>query len=183
MKQPQIVKSALNAAFGNGYGGPEKPHIVEAAGQSYKDGDLLYLDSSKNVAIATVDGSNYLNTPIAGIANRGYVGSGLNVYFERIRHDHLIEMSIYHATPASAELTLAMLTQICAIKKISNIWVCDVETAIGTLEAAAASLAKVRIVDIVDDIGDRYARVLVQFLRFSIETDGGGLVRNLQLDC
>jgi hypothetical protein len=180
--QPRIVGSDLNDTKVRFAGGPECPHFQEAATQTFGQGDLIYLNGSGQLAIATIDGSNRLNVPVAGIANLAATGvQGTKMNFPIFRDDLLVEMNIYHGTPASAALALTMLGQVCCIKKINSKWVCDVETAIGTAEGAALSLAKCKIVDFVDKVGDIYARVLVKIVPFSIETDGGGLVRNMQL--
>jgi hypothetical protein len=179
-RQPQIVNSTLNAAKPLFRGGPEEPWVKETAGQTYKVADLVYLDANGTIAICT-NAAGVENSAILGLAVQPATGvTGTNAYVEVIRPDSIVEMNIYHGTPASAALTQAMLGQVCQVKLVSGVWVVDIETAIATIEGAAAALAKAQIVGFVNAVGDFYARVLVKFLPFTIQTNGAGLVRNLQ---
>lgn len=163
------------------FGGPEAPEIVEASGQSYGVGDFLYLDGSGNVAIATVDGNANLNGQLAGQATAAYVGSGNNVHMRRLTRDCIFEMNVYHGTAASAITALTQVGQIYAVKKVSGIWVVDIES---TAESATVKIGRVKVIGISksDTLGDTYGRVLVNFVEQSEETDGGSHINVYQLD-
>lgn len=178
--QPRIRSNMLGGQntvrFG---GGIEDQMFIEAASQSYKEGDFLYVDSSGNTAIATVDGSGILNTPIAGLASAAATGvTGAKARIQIITQYDLIEMNLWHSTPASAALARTQMGKIYGIEKQANIWSVDLETS--TEPGSGTPLLKVKIVSFLSDIGDLYARVLVRFEPITIVTDGSGIVRNLQ---
>lgn len=178
--QPRIVGSDLNATKSTFRGGPEEPYFGEAASQTYKAGDLIYLDSSGNVAIATVDGNANLSSAVAGLADAAASGvTAAAVHFPVIREDTLVEMSVYSTTPTSAELVKTMIAgKVYGIIKVSGVWCVDLDT---TAESATVKIARVKIIRFVDAVGDRYGRVIVKFIDETHETDGGSFQRNLQL--
>lgn len=186
--QPRIRSNRLGGAptgrmggdLSGAAAGQAGQNFYEAAAQSYKMGDLVYWDSSGNVAIATVDGSGILNVPVLGIATKdatGVTGSPARVAI--LTENDLVEINLWHSTPASAAAALTQLGKQYGIEKQASIWSVDLET---NSEPASSNtpLLKVQVVKILDDIGDLYARVLVKFLGFTLCTDGSGIVRNLQ---
>ena len=177
--QPRICGSDLNDTAQLFRGGQEeKDSIQEAAGQTFKRGDFLGLTGGL-IAISHVDGSGNLDQPIAGLADSSATGvTGSPVLFPVLRADTQIEMNVYHATPASAELAKTMLGGVYGIIKVGGIWSVDLSI---TAEGASSALLKVKIVKFIDKVGDRYGRVVVKIVPFTIETDGGGIVRNLAL--
>lgn len=178
--QPRVRSNMLGGAptvrFG---GGIEDSKFIEAASQTYKTQDFVYIDSSGNTAIATVDGSGILNTPIAGLAAADASGvTGAKARVVIVTEMDLIEMNLWHSTAASSALARTMLGKMYGIEKQANIWSVDLETS--TEPGSGTPLIKVKIVDFLSDIGDIYPRVLVRFLPFTLVTDGSGIVRNLQ---
>lgn len=190
--QPFWVGNTLNDTSPLHRGDPARSPFVEAATQSFKQGDLIYLAAATGkLAICTVNGSNVLDSAIAGIATKNAVGTlDTKVHFHVIRPDDLFAMNVYHATPASAITALTQLGLVYGIIRISNKWHIDIEN---TVEGGSDSLARVKIVDFLEKnpydggnfsrvaIGDIYGIAVVQFLPFSIGNDGAPFQRILQL--
>ena len=177
-------------------------YLKETASQTYKAGDLVYLDSNGTVAIATTS-SNNLNSAIAGIATAKATGvTGTPVQLQVIRGTDAYKMSVWHATAASAVTALTQLGVVYRVRYDTSAlptgtagkWVVDIQNT--TVEDATTALAKVQVIGFWEGrvftsatpsveaqaaIGDIYGQVIVKFVPFTIETDGGNIVRNLQL--
>jgi hypothetical protein len=188
-RQPRIVNDILNSGIGRFAGGDMQDYFVEAAGQTYKIGDLVYINSSGDVAIATVT-STLLDTAIAGIAVKDATGvTGAVAHIQVIRSIDIVEMTVYHATASSAITAKTQLkgTSFGIIKPssgaASGVWCVDIENA---AESATLKNGFVKIIGFPhgrpgEAIGDIYGRALCIFLPYSIEDDGGTHRRNLQL--
>jgi hypothetical protein len=175
--QPQIVGSNLNDTHALFAGGREEPEFVEGASAAFNVGDFIYLTSGKLQICGNAGG--LLNTQIAGLAKNKSTGvTDTQTHFEVIRPDTLIQMNIYHGTIGSAVLARAQLGVVYAIKLVSSVWVCDIES---TAEDATTKLGKFKVCKFRDKIGDTYGRVLGVIVPFTQETDGGSNLRNLQL--
>jgi hypothetical protein len=199
--QPKWVGSTLNATCPWKRGGPEDPGIVEAASQSYGVDDMLFLSSGK-LTICTVNGSNQSDSAILGFADEAATGvTDTQRRVHVIRPDDIWAMNVFHATPASAVLTQAMIGTVRGIVKTTvsgngtNIWSVDIENSV---EGAADALARVKIVgyelrSLVLDANsvatpgvavtlgtDLYIRAYVRFLEMSHASDGNPNQRILQ---
>lgn len=178
----------------------------ETAGQTYTVGDLVYLDSNGTVALCT-NSSNNLNSAIAGQAETPATGvTGAPVLIRAIRRDDIFRMSVWHSTAASAVLALTQLGVVYRVRYdtaalvagTGGKWVVDIENT--TIEDTTHALGKVQVVGFYQGevftndspsksvqpsvnsgaFTDIYGQVLVKFIDFTIETDGGNIVRNLQ---
>lgn len=167
-------------------GGPEGEEFIETAGQTYGVGDLLQVDTNGTVALASVNGSGQADGTIALQAKTAATGTtGANVHAPIIRADEQFLANIYHATPASAALTQAMIGTLRALIRVNGKWHVDVENAV---EGAADALATVVIEGypkltpdgIVNAIGDIYAPVFVRFIPISYASDSVPVRRVLQ---
>jgi len=175
-------------------GGPEYPYFKETAGQTFKAGDLLYLDTNGTVAICTLTGQQ-LNSKIVGQATKDASGvTGTQVYFRVIRPDGIWCMNVMHATAASAVTALTQLGALFGLRKDTvtgngtNIWSVDIENAV---TGATADLARVKVVGFPlknpfdagtltrPAIGDIYGLVLVQFIMNASDTDGNPSLMNI----
>jgi hypothetical protein len=188
--QPYYSKSTLVRMSPGLHGGNEASYFKEAASQTWVVGDLIYLASGKLTVCGLT--STKLNTPIAGqalVAATGVTDTAVN--FRVIRPDDVYAMNVYHATAASAITAITNLgTSYGIIKPTASgsKWVVDIENT--TIEDGTTALGKVQVVGFPDfnpadgvanTIGDTYGLVYVKFLPFTIETDGGNIIRNLQL--
>ena len=173
--QPRIRRQMFGGQTTTPFGGGVEDQIlIEAASQSFKVGDLVYIDGSGNVAIATVTGGGVLSSAILGIAANDATGvTGTKVRVYKITENELVEMNIWHATPASAVLARTLIGNVYGIEKQANIWSLDMETT-GTVNG------RVQVVEILDDIGDTYGRVLVRFTKWRVDADGANFLPNLQ---
>jgi hypothetical protein len=182
--QPRIAGSITNAGcHPYFFGGPESTNFIEAAAQTWGMGDFLYLDSSGNLAICTSSGA-LLNVGIAGLAFAPASGvTGAKVHFAGLRSTDILEMNVYHATPASAVLARTLLGKTYAIELVSGIWCVSLANGGTTAEDGTHSTASVKIIEYAENNvdGDVYGRVKCLLVPFSIETDGGGLRRVPQL--
>lgn len=167
-------------------GGPEFPHFTEAASQTFGIGDFIY-QTSGTMAICTINGSNQMDSAVAGQAKKAASGvTGASLHFYAIRPEDEFFMNVYHATPASAITAKSLLGTIKGIVKISGKWHVDIENA---AEGAAAALGRVIITDfptknldgVKNTIGDTYGLVVCQFIQRSIATDGDPNQKVLQL--
>ena len=193
--QPIWIGNTRNTACPRMAGGPEAPHFREAAAQTFKAGDVLYLDASGNIAIATVNGSNQSNSRLAGLAHEAASGvTSDQIYFQAIGPDDLYAMGVFHATPALAITAQDQLGTLRALVKTTvsgngtNIWCVDIENAV---TGASANLARVKIVDFLYKnmfdagsldrvaIGDIYGIVVVKFIMSAGDTDGDPSLHNI----
>lgn len=166
--------------------GGEEPLYKEAAAQTYKAGDLVYIDSSGLIAICT-NAANRLNSEILGQAMKDATGTtDAPVYVRVIRPSDIYLMNVFHSTKASATITQTRLGEVYGIILNSGKWHVDVENT--TVEDATTALAKVRVIGfpsrvngVANAINDIYGFVAVQFLPFTIATDGSPFTRNLQI--
>lgn len=192
--QPFWFGNNLNATCPLMAGGPEYPHFKETAGQTFRIGDLIYLDTNGTLAVCTLTGS-VLNSKIAGIATKAASGvTGDQVYFHAIRPDDIWCMNVMHGTPASAITAQTQLGSVFGVRKdtVSGngtlIWSVDIENAV---TGATADLARVKVVGFPlknpfdagsltrPAIGDVYGLVLVQFIMNACDTDGNPSLDNI----
>lgn len=173
----------------------EDPLFKEAASQTYGVGALVYQDSNGQIAICT-DSSGRLNSEIAGSAMRAASGvTNAPASFHAIRADERWLMNLYHSTAGSAVSALTQMGEIYGIILVNGKWHVDIENT--TTEDGTTALAYVRIVGFargglnssgvyvdqdLSSFGDRYALAEVEFLRWTMATDGSPSRRNLQFD-
>lgn len=193
--QPVWIGNTLNATCPLQAGGQEYPFFREAAAQTFKAGDILRLDSAGEVAIATVNGSNQLNSRIAGIAKSAASGiAGQSVHFHAIRPDDLFAMGVFHSNPTLAVTNLNQLGTVRAVIRATvagngtDIWSVDIENSVA---GANADLARVKIVGFLlknmfdsgalenPKIGDTYGIVVVKFLDVAADVDGNPALANI----
>lgn len=162
---------------------------VEAASQSWKSGDLIFMNDASNLTICGEDGSShYLTGPIAGQAEKNATGvTGTKVHFAVIRPTDRFFMNVYHGTAASAITAKTQIGDVFAVRHASSRWMCDIET--GSLEGAGNADAVVKVVgfplwhpllNVPVAIGDVYGLVEVEFIPFSIANDATPMIRRLQ---
>lgn len=176
-------------ALALGVGGGENPTLKEAASQTYRVGDLVYLDSNGLVAIVT-ESTDTVNSEILGFAARAATGTtSAPAYVQIIRPEDRYLMQVFHATPASAVTNQNQLQDVFPIIKDENgndTYHIDLAT---TAESSTVALARVRVVGFPENeiingvksaVGDTYGWAIVKFLEFSIASDGDPLVRILQ---
>jgi len=159
-------------------GGPEHLHWKETASQTFKIGDLVYLDASLGtVSICTTTGVQ-LNSAILGQARKNATGvTGDPVHIAVIRPDEKFIMNVWHVTAGSAITAQSQLGTVRGIILNSSKWHVDINNSV---EGSANALARVQIVDFPDQgpngakntIGDTYGWVTVKFLPFSLSLTG-----------
>lgn len=201
--QPKLVNTTLPGVMPGVHGGAMASYFKETASQSWVAGDLIYLDTNGTLAICTTS-SNQLNSAIAGQALYSATGvTGTAVQFHPIRADEVYLMNVYHSTAASAVTAQTLLANNSGVgyavirasdgSASGNCWMVDIENT-ANLEDATHNLARVKIVgfelqtaidstgnQVVPALGDIYGLVKVQFLTFSIASDGTPFQRLLQL--
>jgi hypothetical protein len=179
-----------------GYGGPalttggENTTLKETAGQTYRVGDLVYIDSNGTVAIVT-ESTDTVNSAILGQAAKAATGvTGAPAYVMCWRPEDRYLMQVIHGTAASAVTALTQRGQIYSIKKDesgNDTYHVDIETT--TVEDGSIAIARVQVVDfpegeiingVLSTIGDLKGWVIVKPLEFSIGSDGDPRVRCLQ---
>lgn len=186
---PEFRGLALSADAAAVAGAGEEPYIKETASQTYRIGDLVYLDTNGTVAIVT-ESTDTVDSPILGLAARAASGTtGAPAYVQVIHPDDEYLMQVFHATPASAVTAQTMLGvagyPIIKDESGNDTYHIDLAT---TAESGDAALAKVRVVGFpdrapdgtVNTIGDTYGWCIVKFLEFTIASDGSPFTRNLQ---
>jgi hypothetical protein len=194
---PIYWKSTDNAGpIYKGYAGPalttggENPTLKETASQSYRVGDLVYIDSNGTVAIVT-ESTDTVNSAILGQAARAATGvTGAPTYVQCWRPEDRYLMQVYHATPASAVTALTQRGQVYSIIKDesgNDTYHVDIGTTIE--DGGDDALARVMVVDfpegqiingVLSTIGDLKGWVIVKPLEFSIASDGAPFIRILQ---
>ena len=213
--QPVWVGSNLNATCPLKKGGyitsgsttetNEEPYFVEAASQTFKVGDLVFLDSDGRIALCTLTGVQ-LTSAIAGQAlvdgQNGSAGVP-KTYLHAIRSDDLFVMNVMHATAASAITAQNQLGTVRGLRRdaVTQLgssltrWCVDIENAV---EGGADANARVKIVGFMQRglvleadgsigankavaIGDKYGLVIVHFLPWSAASDFAPFTRILQL--
>ncbi len=181
---PQLMNDSIPGVQPQTRGGAMDTTFIEAASQTYRVNDLIYVDTSGNTAICTVDGSVILNGEIAGLATSAATGTtGATANLHVIRANDVIVMNVYHATAASAVGTQAMVGDVFGIIKpvATTKWHVDITNAV---EGAADALARVRCIGWVTDraldstgtwitpaFTDIYALMKVHFLPLSAASD------------
>ena len=182
-------------------GGEAEPWVVEAASQTYRKGQLVFWDGSGNVAMCT-QSSSKMTSGILGFVSKDGQNGAVGVpqtRVEVIRADTILVAQVWHATPASAVtnrnqlqdvfgLTLVTPATAAAGTAMTDVWVVDIGATPLSGEDASTALAKVRVIGfptsfqgIAATIGDTYGPVLVQIVPFTVQTEGSGLVRNIQI--
>lgn len=179
---PEYRGDAVATVVGSG----AEPYVKEAASQTYKVGEPVYFDSNGKIAICTKSGNN-LNSAILGLAARPASGTtDMPAYVAVIHPDDEYIMQVYHSIQSSATTSQSQLGKTYRIIQ-NTTWHVDIENT--TVEDATTALAKVqcvgfpegeRIDEVKSAIGDEYGWMIVKFVEFTIEADGGNIVRNLQ---
>lgn len=152
--------------------------IREDASQSWSAGALIRADDDGDMEIAV--GTEGTVGPFGGQAMADATGTeGSDVFFAVLDPRDIYVANVYHATAASALTNRNQLREAYGLKLVSGKWHVDIEN---TAEDASTSNACVRVVGFYDEdaIGDTYGRVLVQFLEYSLATDGNPNRRILQ---
>lgn len=194
-RKPRYIKSLIALSPPAIADGTTYHSLIETAAQTYKRGDIVYIDSNGTVAIATVS-SGKVNSAMLGIAKRDASGvTGAAAYVEPFRVEDVYEINLYHTTPASAVLTQAtygvkaygLYYDPAALPGgTGGAWGVDLINT--TVEDGSTALAKVRIIDcprttmdgLPNAITDIYAVVHVIILPWTARTDGSNRVSNMQ---
>lgn len=173
------VGSTLNSAEPLFRGGPEELYIKEAASQTFKAGELVYLASGTGkVTVCTA------TSPIAGVAMTAATGvTDANILIRVIRPDDIYLMQVNSATTDTTSLT--HLGGRYGIAVGSNLWSIDIEA----VEDGGNSLARVKVIGIpsltpdsvANTIGDTFGWYYVRFMEQSFATDGNPNTIILQL--
>lgn len=160
-------------------GGKEQTGFIrEDASQTWKAGALLRADDDGDIEIAV--GTEGTVGAFGLQAMEDAVGTeGSDVFAAILDPRDIYVANVYHATAASAVTARGQLGEVYGLKLVSGKWHVDIEN---TAESTTAKNACVRVIGFYDEdaLGDVYGRVLVQFLEYSQETDGGSFRRVLQ---
>jgi len=124
----------------------------EAASQSFKEGQLVYLSSGKVTACAS-------DQPlIAGMALQDASGTeDTKIAVAIARPGVWFEMNVYHATPASAVTAVTDVGKKYGLYVADNKCYCDKEDTVNTRFVVVALSPQ-------DSVGDQYGRVFVEVL-------------------
>src|SRR5260221_9286131 len=132
--QPRVIGTEINSTQPGVRGGSfsGKTWFKETATQSWKAGDLVYLDASlKTVSKCTVDGTPLLDSVVAGIAYKAASGTtGAAVQFHPLMPWDRVMMNVYHGTPASAITAITQLGSRFGLTQVtgsSNRWCGGIE--------------------------------------------------------
>lgn len=178
--QPRFIRRRGSAGHRTFRGGAEETGIIrEDASQTWTAGDLIVFDSDGDLEQAV--GSEGTPGKIAGQATAAATGTtSSDVFFATISPLDIFLMNVYHATAASAITNRNQLGICYPIKLVSSVWVVDIES---TGEDATTANCRVRVIGHwpEDTLGDTYGRVMVEFLEYSLATDGNPNTRILQL--
>jgi len=145
----QVPARVANTISGNS---PEVKYFPEAASQSFKAGQFVYLNSGKVTACA--DDS----TTILGIAvgdASGNTDEDCAVYIANA--DTVFEANVYHSTAASAVTAITQVGTCYALKVDSNKCYVDIED-------TSNDAFQVRRLSPKDKVGDQYGRVEFQVI-------------------
>ncbi len=178
-------------------GGLEDPLVKETASQAWKTGDMLYVAAAGTISIAT-RASTLSDDSIDAIALCNATGVTANpTLVGAIRPSDVFVMNVFHATPASAISAVAQIGQRYGLiyeanASAVNVWMIDINNT--TVEDGTHSTARVRVVGMPTEfypdtsnnmvqpaIGDTYGLMLVQFLPFSVASDGTPVTHNMRL--
>lgn len=160
-------------------GAAETGFLREDASQTWAAGSLIAIDDDGDLEVAV--GNEGTPGPIAGQAMEAATGTeGSDVFFAVIDPNDIFVANVYHGTIGSAVTSRGQLREVYGIKLVSGKWHVDIE---GTGEDASTANARVQVIGFWDEdaLGDTYGRVLVQFLKHSLATDGNPNTRILQL--
>lgn len=151
IKQPAMVQEVDKARV---------EHYPEAASQSFKAGQLVYLVSGK-VTVCASDA-----TSIAGKVLQDASGvTDTMVAVAILRPGVWMEMNIYHSTPASAITAVADVGTKYGLYVGSNLCHCDKEDTTNTRLKVVALSPR-------DKVGDTYGRVYVEVLGTYLQLSG-----------
>lgn len=152
----------------NGYrmrngGFPVIRKYTEANSQTFKYGDLVYLNSGGSGGPLTVCGAD--PSAILGIAmaNATNVTTGnAEIPVMVLTNGIEVAMNVYHATPASATFTApaGLSTAYEIVQTSAGIWCIDI---------AATSSTRVHVHEYLDNPGDIYMRCWVQFMAATLQ--------------
>lgn len=167
----------------------EETLLKETAAQTYRVGDIVYLDSNGTVAIVT-ESTDTVNSAILGQAAKPASGStGEPAYVLVWRPEDRFLMQVFHGTPGSAVTAQTHMGGIFPIIKDesgNDTYHVDLAT---TAEDGSVALARVQVVGfpegeyingVKSTLGDTYGWVIVKPLEWSIGSDGDPRVRVLQ---
>lgn len=178
--QPRFLTRRGMAGTRTYRGGAEETGIIrEDASQSWVAGDLIVFDSDGDLELAA--GSEGTPGKIAGQATAAATGvTSADVFFAPISPLDIFLMNVYHGTIGSAVTNRNQLGVCYPIKRVSTKWVVDLES---DGEDADSADARVRVIGFWDEdtLGDTYGRVKVEFLEYSLASDGNPNIRILQL--
>ena len=171
--------------------------LIETALQTYKQNDLVYIDSNGTIAIATTS-SGKQDSALLGQAARAATGTtGAAAYVIPFRPGDVYAFNLWHSTAASAVGTQATY----AVKNYGLFWDANplgtgtgtnskwvVDLVNTTTEDGSVALAKVKVIDCpafafdgaTNVIGDIYAVVHCIIMPFSLATDGTPRNSNMQ---
>jgi hypothetical protein len=126
--------------------------VPEAAAQSFKEGEFVYLASGKATACASDA------TAIYGLALKDASGV-TDALIPVAVADNLneFEMSVFHGTPASAVTAITQVGSKFALEVVSNEHSVDISNTTDLAFQVQAISAK-------DEIGETYGRVIVKVL-------------------
>lgn len=157
-----VIKRAAQAVAQLSGGNPVRWHFPEAASQSFKAGEMVYLASGK----VTVCANNA--QVILGMACADATGTtDADCEVILATPDQIFEASVYHATAASAITAVAQVGENYGIEVVSNkVYVAIDET----------STIAVRVIGLSpkDKVGDQYGKLLFKVISTYCQTDIAG---------
>ena len=154
--------------------------------QTWKAGDLIFMDDANNCTICADDGT-ILTGPIAGQAVSNAKGvAGEKVFFAVIRpHDRFIG-NVYHTTETSAVTAKTQIGDVLPMRHASSRWMVDIQTVAEDTDSADAVVKVLGfplwhpLLNQSIAIGDQFGLVEFEFLEFSAATDFIPFTRRLQ---
>lgn len=145
----QVAVRVVKTISGNS---PMIRYYPEAASQSFKAGQFVYLSSGK-VTVCSDDASSILGLAVSDAT--GVTDSECAVYIANT--DTIFEGNVYHSTPASAVTAITQVGEQYALKVLSNKCYVDIEdTSHDAFQIVSLSER--------DAVGDQYGRVQFQVI-------------------
>lgn len=176
LQQMRYVGNMIDNAPRKFVGGAEEPQFKEAASQSWSKGEFLYFSSGKLAEITSFGNGQ----KIAAQAMEAATGTtDAQVYCAAIRETDLFEANVYHSTVGSAVTALTQLGGHYRLTVQSGKVHVDIENT--TLEDGTNVYPRVRVVKILDAVGDTYGRVICHFVDKAVATDGSPQANFLEL--
>ena len=161
----------------------EEPLLREEALQTFRVGDIVYLNAAGNVAIVT-ESTDTVDSAILGQAAKpgaNAAAAGTPAYVQVWRPEDRFLMQVFHTTLSLAVTAQTQMSEVFPIIKDeagNDTYHIDLVT---TAESPTVTLARVMVVgfpegdyinNVKSTLGDTYGWVIVKPLEFSLETTG-----------